>query len=200
MLYDIDVRFLESSEANWKLKRNLARMSDATGIKVFGDSTLFALECIHEPIPNEHGHVYGRMCIRSNNQVLGDFEAPACMLNVTAAHLEEVLRRLPELKTDMFSGQDDITVWERIDKALYLDDDRSIEEVVADANLFSKFDFLTNGGESFDISKSFIIRDADCLQILFIQEGAGLSIMNVHIDLFTDAVTAFLDWINAGGK
>jgi hypothetical protein len=116
MLYDIDVRFFGSSEANWKLKRNLARMSDATGIKVFGDSTLFAFECIHEPIPNEHGHVYGRMCIRSNNQVLGDFEAPACMLNVTAAHLEEVLRRSPELKTDMFSGQDDITVGSELTK------------------------------------------------------------------------------------
>jgi len=175
-------------------------MSDATRIRVFGDSVQFALECIHEPIPNERGRVYGRMCIRSNNQVLGDFEEPTCMLNVTAAHLEEVLRRLPELKTDMFSGQDDITVWERINKALYLDDDRSIEEVLADANLFSKFDFLTNGGESFDISKSFIIRDADCVRILFIQEGAGFSVMNIHIDLFTDAVTAFLDWINAGGK
>ncbi len=35
MLYDIDVRFFfASSETNWKFKRHLARMLDATGIKV----------------------------------------------------------------------------------------------------------------------------------------------------------------------
>ena len=41
---------------------------------------------------------------------------------------------------------DDRDAFEFLDRALYLDDDRSIDQVMADATRFSKFNFLTNGG------------------------------------------------------
>lgn len=175
-------------------------MLDLVGAKEFGNPSIFAFVCIHETIPNDRGHVYGRMCIRSNEKVLGDFDEPACMLNVTAAHLEAVIRSLPELETDMFVAKDDLSVWQRIDKALYLDDDRSSEEIAADANLFFKFDFLTNGGESFDDSKSFVLREGSRVRILFVQGNAALSCISVHIYLFEETVREFLEWISTGGK
>lgn len=178
----------------------MVNMLDLVGAKEFGNPSIFAFVCIHETIPNDRGHVYGRMCIRSNEKVLGDFDEPACMLNVTAAHLEAVIRRLPELENDMFVAKDDLSVWQRIDKALYLDDDRSSEEIAADANLFFKFDFLTNGGESFDDSKSFVLREGSRVRILFVQGNAALSCISVHIDLFEETVREFLEWISTGGK
>ncbi|MHA4867807.1 hypothetical protein ACXZ1M_08900 [Duganella sp. PWIR1] len=175
-------------------------MTGLVAVKEFGNPSAFAFVCQHEPIPNERGHVYGRMCIKSNEKVLGDFDEPVCMLNVTASHLEAVISRLPELDTDMFVGQDDLAVWGKIDKYLYLDDERSNEELANDSEQFSKFDFLTNGGESFDDSKSFIIREGSRVRILFVQGNSTVSCMSVHTDLFKETVQAFLEWINTGGK
>lgn len=181
-------------------KWNMVNMLDLLGAREFGNPSIFALVCIHEPTPNDREHVYGRMCIRSNEKMLGDFDEPCCMLNVTAAFLEAVIRRLPELETDVFVAKDDLSVWQRIDKALYVDDDRSNEEIVADANLFFKFNFLTNGGESFDGSKSFVLREGSRVRILFVQGNAALSCISVHIDLFKETVRDFLEWISAGGE
>jgi hypothetical protein len=175
-------------------------MMELVSAREFGNPSVFAFVCRHEPIPNDRGHVFGRMCIKSNEKVLGDFDEPACMLNVSASHLEAVVNRLPELETDMFVGQNDLAVWGKIDKSLYLDDDRSDEELAADSEQFFKFDFLTNGGESFDDSKSFVIREGSRVRILFVQGNATVSCMSVHIDLFEETVRAFLEWINTGGK
>lgn len=53
----------------------------------FGNRSTFAIDCVHEPIPNEKGWVFGRMRIWVGGSRLGDFDAPACMLNVTVARL-----------------------------------------------------------------------------------------------------------------
>jgi hypothetical protein len=37
------------------------------------------------------------MCIRANGKILGDYDEPACMLNVTAGHLSSVLGRIDAL-------------------------------------------------------------------------------------------------------
>lgn len=97
---------------------------EASIYRNFGDKAQFAIVCAHDPFGSEPRHVFGRMCIRARNKVLGDFDEPTCMLNVTASHLQAILKRLPQLDSARFLGQSDALVWEIIDKALYENDDR----------------------------------------------------------------------------
>jgi len=175
-------------------------MTSAASIyKNFGDQANFAIVCAHDPFGSEPRHVFGRMCIRAGDKVLGDFDEPACMLNVTASHLQATLKRLPQLNSSLFQGQNDALVWDIIDKALYLDDDRSKEEIVADADRYFRYDFLTNGGESFDDSKSFIVRDGKSVRLLFKKDNEALESISVDVDVFCAVVREFLNWIEKGG-
>jgi hypothetical protein len=139
------------------------------------------------------------MCIRAGDKILGDFYEPACMLNVTASHLQGILERLPKLASDAFQGESDASVWETIDEAIYQDDDRSMEEIVADSERYFRYDFLTNGGESFDNSKSFIVRDGDNVRLLFKGDDAAPDSITVDVSTFCTVVSGFLDWIDSGG-
>jgi hypothetical protein len=140
------------------------------------------------------------MCIRAGDKVLGDFDEPACMLNVTASHLQAILESLPQMDGAIFQRQSDAQAWDIIDKALYLDDDRSTEEIVADSKRFFRYDFLTNCGESFDNSKSFIVRDGDSVRLLFKTGDDALESIDVEVGTFCAAVRGFLDWIDQGGN
>ena len=172
---------------------------EASICREFGDREQFSIICAHEPFGEEPRHVFGRMCIRAGDKSLGDFGEPACMLNVTASHLQGVLRRLPDLANDGFGGMSDSCIWDTIDKAVYQGDDRSMQEVAADAEKFFKFDFLTNGGESFDKSKSFIVREGDNVRLLFVEDGKAMDSIVVNEGMFRGVVQDFLDWIDSGG-
>jgi hypothetical protein len=173
--------------------------SEASIYREFGDQSRFAIVCVHEPLGSEPCHVYGRMCIRAGDKILGDFDESACMLNVTASHLQAILERLPKIDSDTFQGENEAFVWKTIDKAIYQDDDRSKEEVVADSERYFRYDFLTNGGESFDNSKSFIVRDGNTVSILFKMDDNVLKCIAVDVDTFRIVVKGFLDWIDSGG-
>jgi hypothetical protein len=173
--------------------------SEASIYRQFGNQAQFAIVCAHDPFGDEPRHVFGRMCIRASDKVLGDFDEPACMLNVTASHLQTILKRLPDLESALFRAQSDALVWDIIDRALYLDDDRSAEEVVADSVRYSRYDFLTNGGESFDNSKSFIVRDGEHVRLLFKKDEGTLESISVDVGEFCSVVRSFLKWIDNGG-
>lgn len=175
--------------------------SEVSIYRHFGDLAQFAIVCAHDPFGSEPHHVFGRMCIRAGDKVLGDFDEPACMLNVTASHLQAILERIPQMDGAIFQGQSDALAWDIIDNALYLDDDRSTEEIVADSKRFFRYDFLTNGGESFDNSKSFIVRDGDSVRLLFkTGDDDALESMNVEVGTFCAVVRGFLDWIDQDGN
>jgi len=122
------------------------------------------------------------------------------MLNVTARHLEEIVKRLASLESKVFFGLNDASSWEIIDKAIYRDDDRPMEKIAADTERFFKFDFLTNGGESFNTSKSFIVSEGGWIRILFVEGDNSLDCIHVSVDAFRSTVQAFLDWVSLGGK
>jgi hypothetical protein len=175
-------------------------MSFETSIyRQFGDQAQFAILCAHDPFGSASRHVFGRMCIRASDAVLGNFNEPACVLNVTASHLQEILKRLPQLESTLFQGQSDAIVWDIIDRALYLDDNRSDEDVFADSARYSRYEFLTNGGDSFDESKSFIIRDGECVRLLFKKNDGALESISVDVEEFCAVVRSFLEWIDKGG-
>ncbi|WP_172205392.1 hypothetical protein [Niveibacterium sp. COAC-50] len=161
----------------------------------FGNTSTFAIDCVHENVPNERGWVFGRMCIWARELQLGDFEEPSCMLNVTGGHLERVMGRLQALDEPSFEDLTDSQLYELLDRAVYRDDDRTAGQVAADSERYFKHDFLTNGGESFDRFKSFIATANGRVRIVFAECSSGPNGVSVDMADFVSAVTAFLGWL-----
>lgn len=165
----------------------------------FGEPSAFEIECIHEPFPNPSGQVYGRMCLRFDSDVLGDLDEPACLLSETAEHLRDVLNELSALNEQELFSLTDSALWELLDTALYRDDARTLGEVDRDALRYSRFDFLTNGGESFDKSKSFIVVNEHRVRILFDDARRPLVGKTVDRRVFVEALLSFFEWVETEG-
>lgn len=162
---------------------------------LIGDRSIFAIECHHEPLPSPAQRVFGRMCIWSCGQRMGDLEEPACMLNVTEGHLQSVLARLDSLHDPALDGLNPDEAFRRLDNALYLDTGQSTEQVAEDARRFFRFDFLTNGGESFDHAKSFLVNLGESVRLIFRDEADRLHSGDIPRGVFTEVIKEFLDWI-----
>jgi len=140
------------------------------------------------------------MCIHSEGKVLGDIDEPACMLSVTEGHLAGLTKRVLLLDDPELSKLNDHEAFELLNRALYLDDERTIAEVVMDAEKYRKFDFLTNGGESFDGSKSFIVLSSNHVRILFTDRADKFQTMRVHMEVFCKVIGDFLNWLKKEGE
>jgi hypothetical protein len=167
---------------------------------LIGDQAVFAVECHHEPIPHGSNRVFGRMRLWIRGSPLGDIGEPACMLNVTEGRLKGVLARLPSLEDPSLGVLGDREAFDLIDRALYLGEDRSSDQILADASRYGRFDFLTNGGESFDRSKSFIHGSGPHLRILSLDADDRFHAALVPRDVFVDTTRKFLQWIAAEGE
>jgi hypothetical protein len=158
-----------------------------------GDRSVFQIECVHEPFPESGQYVFGRMCLRFEDHVLGDFDEPACALNVTARHFEDALQSLAEHDEPELATLTDAQLWERLDTALYRDDKRTTAQIVADDRRYRRFDFLTNGGESFDDFKSFFVADAHDVRVLFKGHGQLIG-RRIERSVFVETLQAWLQW------
>lgn len=134
------------------------------------------------------------MCLRFGDDVLGDIDEPACMLDVTARAVELALERLAGHDEPEFSALTNEQLWDRIDSALYRDDDRTFAQVAADATRYCRFDFLTNGGESFDRFRSFFVAGDDDVRILFENDGQPVTGKRVERRMFVETLEAWLQW------
>jgi hypothetical protein len=130
----------------------------------FGDAADFAIEAELEPGLAPPSAVWGRMCVWAGGAALGDLNKPRCGLWEAAVEFRWLSGHLADLWDETFDGLDDRAITDRLDALLYgyvggveADDHRTIDEVNRDAERFSKFNFLTNWGEQFDGSKSFIV-------------------------------------------
>lgn len=164
--------------------------------EMIGERSVFQIQCIHEPLPESEGRVFGRMCLRFDDEVLGDFDDPACMLNVTARHFEDALEGLPEHNEPELYSLTDEQLWARLDSALYGDDNRTMEQIVADARRYRRFDFLTNGGESFDHSKSFFLASGHEVRILFKMHDQPVVARSVDRSDFVETIQTWLAWLD----
>lgn len=166
---------------------------------LIGNPESFAIEVHHEPIANASKRVFGRMCIHACGVVLGDINEPDCMLNVAASHLSDVVRRLSALDDAVLAARDDREAFDFLNRALYIDDERTDQEIQRDSEQYFKFDFLTNGGESFDRTKSFITKHGEVVRLLFIDDADTFHVAQVpHIE-FRDRVIDFLSWVEKEG-
>jgi hypothetical protein len=158
----------------------------------------FAIECVHEPdYPNDRGWVFGRMCVWARGVTLGDLTEPACMLNVTEGHFQDCLSLLDELHDEAVDGLPDEAAFRFLDAKIYLDDDRTNEEVLADSLRYSKFDFLTNCGESFDGIKAFLLKSGNHFRVLYRLTSGTIGGVEITRCGLVSATLAFLEWIAA---
>jgi hypothetical protein len=157
-----------------------------------GDRAVFQIQYVHEPFPGSEGYIFGRMCFRFGADVLGDFDEPACMLNVTARHVEDVLTSLGDSDDPELCALTDEQLWEQLDSALYRDDSRTIEQIVADATRYGRFNFLTNGGESFDHSTSFFVGCAHEVRVLFKSDDQPVIVRRIDRRAFVETLQAWL--------
>ena len=132
--------------------------------------------------------------------MLGNIDEPACMLNVTEGFFVDLLPAIQNLENRELSEMPDVEAFKLLDNAVYLDDDRSSEQLASDAAKYSKFDFLTNGGESFDGTKSFIHRVGDVIRILFTDESDRFHSIHVEREEFEKVITQFLCWLEKEGQ
>jgi len=116
------------------------------------------------------------------------------MLNVTAGHVELALKNLAEHDEPELSALSDEQLWERLDSAIYRRNKRTTEQVVADDRRYRRFDFLTNGGESFDNFKSFFVADDHDVRVLFKSDDQPLIGRRVDRSVFIETLQAWLQW------
>jgi hypothetical protein len=167
---------------------------------IIGSRQLFGIECHHEPLSNGSKQVFGRMCVFVGGNILGDIDEPACMLNVTQAHLSRIIFRLPQLDCEKFKNLSDRDAFDFLNRTLYLENERSNNEIQRDIERYSKFVFLTNGGESFDGTKSFIIVSGEHIRLLFIDLEGNFYASHVPKDTFLLVTNAFLTWMDGECK
>lgn len=161
-----------------------------------GDRNTFSIEYHHDPVPKPAGNVFGRMCLWFGTVRLGDPIEAVTILNGPAEQLQRVLDRVDALHDTTIGALSPLEAFETIDSALYGNSDRSIEEIVEDANRFSPFDFLTNGGESFDGTTSFILPHANGFRILFRDETQRFHTADVPRSEFSLVIRTFLEWVS----
>ena len=64
--------------------------------------------------------------------------------------LAKMASNLEHLVDAELAALDDSSAWERVNNALYVDDDRDDSQIQADAKYWARFDFATRWGECFD--------------------------------------------------
>jgi hypothetical protein len=134
---------------------------------VFGNKNIYAIEVYHQPQDNGYFYMCGRMCVYLYNKAFGDINDELCHLFGVYDTLRSKIENLTELKHD-FDLNNDFEIFNFLDDKLYIDMNRTLDEMRFDSKLYKKFDFFTNMGEMFDRTKSFIYMDKNKkIHILF---------------------------------
>jgi hypothetical protein len=126
---------------------------------IFRDKSIFAIEIYHQPLNNNSFYMCGRMCIYLFNKIFGDINNEYCHLYSAYSALLDKINNINLLEYE-FGLSNDYEVFNFLDDKLYMaPDERTLEQIKIDARLYFKFDFMTNTGEIFDRTKSFIYMD-----------------------------------------
>ena len=146
----------------------------------FGNPKDFAIEAYHEPSGSEWGG-YGRLCIHIEGARLGNIRDNHCSL----FHVADRFRALPSiietLWGEAFVGVSDAEVFGLIDRA----------------QSWEPFDFLTNTGEMFNGTKTFIVcRPDGRVQILYWLRNDTFGSGSCSTQSFRIVAAAFVSWFD----
>ena len=161
---------------------------------LIGDRNTFAVEFSNQLTPNTREHVFGRMCVRAQGCRLGDMVGPLYMLDVPGSILRELIGRLDSLDDVSLADISDRDVFNLLKSARHGAGDSGLP--LLDIESFDKFDFLTNAGESFDGTLSFIVGGGDYLRLLFTDEKKMFHATRVEQRAFVRTVAEFLRWMD----
>lgn len=166
---------------------------------LFGTKNSFAIEALVEPDLLPPSAVWGRMCLWIHSEMLGDLNSPHCSLDASAEGMREKADGLESLWDSSFDALTDEERFQLFDWAIYLDDERSIDEAIRDASRYWRFDFLTNWGEHLNRLKGFLAFDPHRQKVLMMIRRADESLLIIHLDrdLFYDVAIAFAQWFDA---
>jgi hypothetical protein len=162
---------------------------------LFGRREDFAIECYHDPIPNESGLVFGRICVWANNILLGNFHESGCILGAVASCYSQCLSALPSLTDSAVDDLSNEAAFDFLDTAIYGDDARTIERIKIDARRYSKFVFLTNWGEAFDGTNAFLMYGPAGLRIVFRLRNDERGSAAITKSGLVDTIEKFLHWV-----
>lgn len=163
---------------------------------MFGNPEDFAIEAESDATDaSPASTAWGHMRIWYRGVAFGDFEERHCGLS--GAHQEPVRlsATLHKLISVEFAGLDGSGVWHFLDQKLYRDDERTLSEVDRDAQEYSRFNFLTNWGESFDHYKGFVFCRDDGVHFVVLEPGEHEPrCAQVSPDGFRSAIASFDAW------
>jgi hypothetical protein len=164
---------------------------------LFGRRDDFAIECYHDPIPNETGLVFGRICVWANNIPLGNIHESGCILGAVASCFSQCLSELPSLYDSAVDDLSNEAAFDFLDRAIYGDDARTIERIENDARRYSRFVFLTNWSEAFDGTNAFLLYGPSGLRIVFRLRTDERGSAAITESGLVDAIEKFLHWVAA---
>ena len=166
---------------------------------IFGNPIDFAIEAYHEPSgPQWGGH--GRFCIHIQGTRLGDIRANHCSLFHATDCFRELIglpmqarggRRTETLWDETFRGLDDTEIFRLIDHALFTG------EPSEQGEKYAPFDFLTNTGEMFNGTKTFIACSPDGrVRILYQLRDGSIGSGIFSVESFQTVANGFVSWFD----
>ena len=174
---------------------------------LFGNPTDFAIEAGLEPGLVPPSEVWGHVRILCDSVSIGNIENLHCALSDAAMGFAEKLEQLDALWDEELNGLDHRGIWNFLDGKLYgyhgdleIEDQRTLEQVQADAARYGKFNFLTNWGEPFDGCKAFIMIPPVHRQVRILYDvtkpSFELRSAEVSREEFVEAARTFIAWFD----
>jgi hypothetical protein len=171
---------------------------------VFGNTESFAIEAMSEPELKAPSAVWGRMRVWCEGKAIGDYSEAFCALYPAYCGFKNLAQTLPDLWTQELDGLSDLALWNHFDSLLYgyhgdeeLQDDRTYEQCRADAERWSRFNFLTNWGEQFDADgKSFITCKPEGVVLILNRSGSPKQLISTRtsVNEVLSAIAQYIDW------
>ena len=134
---------------------------------ITGDKSIFAIEFYTDSDLNPSHHVFGQMCVWIAGKFLGDISETNCILGVSRTDLERFLVKLKSHKNGEFAELSDLESFELLHLKLYGDEECTEEQIKEDGDKYWRYNFLTNGGESFDPYTSFAVTQDESIRFLW---------------------------------
>jgi hypothetical protein len=163
---------------------------------IFGTKNIYAIEVYHKPLDDSSFYMTGRLCIHLFNKSFGDINEKDCALYEPYITLVEKIKNINILEYN-FKLNNDFDIFNFLDEKLYVGEKRPREQIYRDLDLYNKFDFMTNMGEMFNCSKSFLYMD--CKKMIHIlyqihDEKDEIICNNIDKILFENISNDFIKW------
>jgi hypothetical protein len=166
---------------------------------IFGTPSDFAIEAEDDGLPSDpKGILSGHMQIWCSNSSIGDFgEGQSCLWD-SQTHLAMIAQDLSAISNPALWTLADEAIWDRFNRALYIDRGQSNEEIAKDYVEWGRYDFLTNRGETFDGYKGMIYCLPDGgIRMLVQQPDDSIRKYTATAKGFRDAIAGFSLWCNS---